>query len=140
MQQDDNQDYAGFWVRVFASIIDTVLMLLLIVPLLIAIYGDLYLTAEQGVFLGVWDFILNFIVPAAIVILFWVYKSATPGKLWLKLKIIDQKSGLAPTVKQSIMRYLGYFLASLPLLLGIFWVAFDKKNRVYTTSWLVPWL
>jgi len=129
MERVDHQGYAGFWIRVFASIIDTVLILLLIVPILFTIYGDGYPDTEQSLFLGFWDFIFSHIVPAVIIVLFWVYKSATPGKLWLKLRIIDRNSGEALTVRQSIIRYLGYYLASLPLLLGIIWVAFDKKKQ-----------
>lgn len=35
----DSIQYAGFWVRVGAALIDTVLVLCVSVPLLLAIYG-----------------------------------------------------------------------------------------------------
>ena len=31
--------YAGFWIRVAAALIDTLLLLIIIVPLLMAVYG-----------------------------------------------------------------------------------------------------
>lgn len=35
----DDLQYAGFWVRVGASLIDTILLALVTTPLLVAIYG-----------------------------------------------------------------------------------------------------
>ena len=35
-------EYAGFWLRVWASLIDTALLCALILPLLTAIYGRAY--------------------------------------------------------------------------------------------------
>jgi uncharacterized RDD family membrane protein YckC len=35
-------EYAGFWIRVWASLIDTVLICIVVYPLLTAIYGDAY--------------------------------------------------------------------------------------------------
>ena len=47
----------------------------------------------------------------------------------LKLTVIDAKTGGKPSTAQFIGRYLGYYLAGIPLLLGIFWVGFDKRKQ-----------
>jgi uncharacterized RDD family membrane protein YckC len=120
--------YAGFWIRTAASIIDTVLIVAIISPLLTAIYGKDYWLSESA-FQGVWDLLLSYIFPAAAIIVFWVYKSATPGKILLKLTVIDAATGGKPSTPQFIGRYLGYYLAAIPLLLGIFWVGFDKRKQ-----------
>jgi uncharacterized RDD family membrane protein YckC len=40
MEYAENEvEYAGFWVRVGASLIDTILMMVIIVPVLSMIYG-----------------------------------------------------------------------------------------------------
>ena len=46
-------------------------------------------------------------------------------------KILEQQepTGAGLTWGQSVGRYLGYFLATLPLGLGLIWVAFDKKKQ-----------
>ena len=41
-------NYAGFWVRVGASIIDTLLILLVLGPLITAIYGRAYWVIRHG--------------------------------------------------------------------------------------------
>jgi uncharacterized RDD family membrane protein YckC len=64
---------------------------------------------------------------AVVVLLFWVYRSATPGKMILSMKIVDKDSLEAPNKAQCIIRYLGYFPATLVFGLGFVWVYFDKK-------------
>jgi len=59
----EDMEYAGFWIRVGASLIDAFLLLLIIMPPLLAIYGDAYYTSNAAV-LGFWDFILNYVFPA----------------------------------------------------------------------------
>ena len=46
-----------------------------------------------------------------------------------KATIVDEKTGGKPSLGQLIIRYLGYFVSLVPLGLGYFWVAFDKKKQ-----------
>jgi len=124
----NNLEYAGFWIRVGASLIDTVILLLITTPLLLLIYGDTYWDS-QSLVLGSWDFIISYVFPAIAVIIFWSYKSATPGKMALKLTILDAKTGQKPTTQQFIIRYLGYFVSTIPFLLGLIWVGIDKRKQ-----------
>jgi uncharacterized RDD family membrane protein YckC len=121
-------EYAGFWIRTGAAIIDSILLLIIIVPILTVIYGSEYWIGEQHV-QGGWDILFNYILPAIVVILFWFYKSATPGKMVTKLTIVDAKTGGKPSMGQLIGRYLGYYVAMLPLFLGIIWVGIDKRKQ-----------
>lgn len=125
---DQDQEYAGFWIRVGAAIVDTVLIMIVFLPILTAIYGESYW--YSGTLLhGFWDLVFGYVLPAIAVIIFWVYKSATPGKMATKLTIVDAKSGGKPSVGQFIIRYIGYYLAVLPFLLGIIWVGIDKRKQ-----------
>lgn len=121
-------EYAGFWIRVGAAIIDSILMVIIILPILTAIYGEEYWMSESF-FLGFWDVLLNYILPAIVVVIFWVYKSATPGKMVTGLTIVDAKTGGKPTTGQLIGRYFAYYVAMLPLFMGIIWVGIDKRKQ-----------
>ena len=122
--------YAGFWIRTGAAIIDTLLIMLVTLPLLVAIYGWAYFDAEQsGIVAGPADFLISWVLPAVAVIAFWILKQATPGKMAVSTKIVDAESGNAASTGQLIGRYFAYFAATLPLGLGILWVAFDKKKQ-----------
>lgn len=126
--QSQNQEYAGFWIRVGASLIDTILLLIIILPILSAIYGGSYWLGESYI-QGFWDVVLSYIFPAIAVIIFWVSRSATPGKMALKLTIVDAKTGEKPTTQQFVIRYIGYYVSMLPLFLGIIWVGIDKRKQ-----------
>lgn len=121
-------EYVGFWPRVWASIIDTVLMLIISMPLLMSIYGKNYFSMT-GVLQGPADFIISYILPAVIVIIFWSSQNATPGKMAIGAKIVDASTGEAPSLGQYIGRYFGYFLSSIPFFLGLMWVGFDRKKQ-----------
>ncbi len=127
---DDNRtiDYAGFWLRVAASLIDTLLILVILIPLLTAIYGKEYWVKEEFV-IDSWDVVLNYVLPAIVIVIFWVYKRATPGKMIFRAVIVDEKTGNKPNTKQFIFRYLGYYVSCLFLGLGFFWIAWDKKKQ-----------
>lgn len=124
----NNQTYAGFWIRVWASLIDTIFTFIIILPLLWAIYGDSYFT-NDAMSHGILDAILNYVFPALIVIVFWCYKSATPGKMICNLTIVDAKTGSKPSTGQFIGRYIAYYISALPLFLGFIWVAFDRRKQ-----------
>ena len=123
-----NQNYAGFWIRTAASLIDTVLLLIIIIPVMSAIYGDAYWNPEIY-YHGTWDALFNYILPAVAIILFWFYKSATPGKMMTHLVIVDAKTGEKPSVGKLIIRYIAYYISAIPLMLGFIWVGIDKRKQ-----------
>lgn len=121
-------EYVGFWRRVAASIVDSILMMMIIVPVMMGLYGkSYYLTGESA--LEPVAILFNYILPAAVVLLFWIYKSATPGKMAVNAQIVDAKTGLPASKGQLIGRYLGYYLSGIILGLGFLWVAFDSRKQ-----------
>lgn len=124
----DELEYVGFWPRLGAAVIDCVLWGAITWPLLTAFYGDAYWSGEELV-KGPMDYILSWVLPVVVTLLFWTFKQATPGKMAVSAKIVDSRTGTVPTTGQFIGRYFSYFLALLPLGIGIFWVAFDARNQ-----------
>ena len=130
--------YIGFWLRFAASIIDTVAISALVIPILLLIYGKglfaIQIDPDMDVMLhnllpATGEFIIKYILPAIAVILFWVFKSATPGKMVINAQIVDAKTLGKPSTKQLIGRYLGYYVSIMPFMLGLIWVAFDKRKQ-----------
>lgn len=128
--QEQEFEYAGFWVRAGAALIDTLLLTLVTVPLLISIYGWSYFDEESTQFIaGPADFLISWVFPAIAVIFFWIYKQATPGKMAISASIVDATTGKPASTAQLIGRYFAYFISALPLCLGYFWIAFDKRKQ-----------
>ena len=126
--QDSNLEYVGFWPRVGASLIDTVLLLIILLPLIHVVYGPTYWASESFI-QGPFDFLISYVLPAIAVIAFWIARQATPGKMVIGAKIVDAKTGRPASTGQLVGRYLGYYVSSIPLFLGVFWVAFDEKKQ-----------
>ena len=129
MTNENELEYAGFWVRTWATIIDTFLILIITMPILFAIYGEDYYLDSDDWIAGPADFSLSYVLPAFAVILFWMYRQATPGKMAIHAKIVDAKTGGKPTTAQCVGRYFAYIPSISVFGLGIFWVAFDKKKQ-----------
>jgi len=121
-------EYVGFWPRVGAAIIDSLLIAAICWPLLTWFYGPDYWTNTDFV-KGPGDFLLNWVFPAVAVILFWVYRQATPGKMAIHARIVDAKTGEPASKRQLIGRYLGYYVSIIPFCLGLIWVAFDARKQ-----------
>ena len=115
--------YGGFWVRFTAGIIDTLLIMLVLFPAFSLFFGDGF---ER---LGQVGQVLTYLLPAIAIILLWVHRSATPGKAIMRLKIVDAKTGGKPSKRQMVIRYFGYYAATLPLFVGMFWMGWDRRKQ-----------
>jgi uncharacterized RDD family membrane protein YckC len=124
----DNQEYAGFWIRVAAAIIDTLVFILVFAIPLTFIYGTGYWTSEEPVS-GIWDVLIRYIAPIFITVWFWTKYLGTPGKMALRLRVLDANTGQAISTPQAIGRYFSYYISALPLFLGFIWVGIDKKKQ-----------
>src|SRR5690606_10387233 len=99
-------------------------------PVLIAIYGWSYYTEPSTQFVSLpADFLISWFFPAIAVILYWLYKQATPEDIAITSRHSDELTGNPISVGQAIGRYLAYFVAVLPLFLGIIWVALDPRKQ-----------
>lgn len=130
LETDDQfvMEPVGFWVRLIASIIDSVLFLAIVLPLSWLVYGDAFWESDSY-FLGFWDGVINYGLPAAATILFWKFRSATPGKMIFGAKVVDADTYGKPSTGQLIGRYLSYIPASLVLFLGFLWIAWDPQKQ-----------
>jgi len=122
-------EYVGFWSRVGAALIDSILIALVTAPFLYALYGKAYFTQSEQVYWGPGELVISYLLPAIGVMLFWFFRSATPGKMLIRAKIVDARSFGKPSTGQLIGRYFGYFISTIPFGLGLLWVAFDNRKQ-----------
>ena len=128
---DNDLEYAGFWIRVVASIFDAILIMTITYPLLVMIYGWSYFSVDSPLIQGPADFLISWIFPMVATIGLWMAIDATPGKIAIKARIVDARTGRKISFGQALLRYLCYFLSAIPLGLGFIWVAFDEKKRAW---------
>jgi uncharacterized RDD family membrane protein YckC len=119
-------DYAGFWQRAAAFVIDWLIVTVILVPVMVVVFGMRKISLDPAE--HSWD-LLAFLAIAVAVIGFWRYCGATPGKLALAVKIVDAATGQPPTTGRLVVRFLGYFVSALPFYLGFLWVAVDRRKQ-----------
>lgn len=118
-------EYAGFWIRFAASIIDNIIIFVALIPIAMLLGWES--TYSSGLSSGIeWLWQILF---AVFFVFCWVKFAGTPGKRLLRLKVLNERTGENITVGQGIIRYIGYFPAILVLFIGLIWVAFDSKKQ-----------
>lgn len=121
-QLEAEYDLASRWSRLFASILDGIIMLMILVPTMFIVgYFEVIASGEDvflyQVLLGIFS-IFIFIV---INLKFLADKGQTIGKMVLGIKIVDMQGGKAELKDHLFKRYLTYFLpGQVPLIGGLF--------------------
>jgi uncharacterized RDD family membrane protein YckC len=121
-------EYVGFWLRVGAALLDTILLMMLTVPLLWYLYGPAY-WQDASFDGGLADLFIGWVLPAIVIMLFWLARSSTPGKMAIDAVIVDARTKARPSARQFLVRYIGYFVSSIPLGLGLLWVGIDARKQ-----------
>ena len=112
---------AGFWIRVLAFIIDSVI--LYVVNLIVGVVLNPSTTGRSGIqtLLGIIYFTY-----------FWSASSMWPGQTvgdkLLNLRVI-KTDGTDLTIVQAFIRYVGLFVSFLVIFIGVIWVAFDPNKQ-----------
>ncbi len=112
-------DYAGFWIRVIAALIDFVL---------VAIIGIICLMIFGQEFTGSWLYTI------ALMLAYYAWPESSPamqgslGKYVLGLKII-RTDGDKISFLRAICRNISKYLSAIILMIGYIMVAFHKKKR-----------
>jgi uncharacterized RDD family membrane protein YckC len=107
-------EYIGLGNRAAAFAIDALLAFVVIGPLAL---------------FGLRGFFFEALVPALIVLAFWRRYGATPGKMAVGARIVDARTGAAPSTGRLVVRYAGYLVSMLPLFLGFAWIAIDRRKQ-----------
>lgn len=107
-----SKKYAGFGVRLMAFLIDVIVL-----GVVSSMFGRLI------------PFYARPLVGALYYVVLWVnWNGQTIGKKAMALKVV-REDGKPVTYTEAVIRYLGYFVSGLPLLLGFFWVIWDEKKQ-----------
>ena len=121
----EQRELAGFGRRFAAQLID----LLWLLPLSVVLAT--FAAAVNGGEMSLGGEMMSNIIGALVVLLFWVERQGTPGKLVLGLTIVDAETGLPPRIGRLVLRYLGYLLSAIPLGLGYFWMLWDARRQTW---------
>jgi uncharacterized RDD family membrane protein YckC/effector-binding domain-containing protein len=150
-------EYAGFWIRTGAYLIDTipflVIGLILIIPMMAAAFdvirdvplpppGTLIdspeyqayqteivrrMTDAMGGVYGV--FALFQLISIAYFVGMWAWVQQTLGMMAFGLRVVRDADGRPLGLGRAVLRYVGYWLSWVALFIGFIWVAFDDRKQ-----------
>jgi uncharacterized RDD family membrane protein YckC len=139
--------YAGFWIRVVATIIDTIiigvplLIIFLVIegPALSAYTNCVDNAAASGLpvastcgsslaSIAYWE-LIGFAVEIAYFVILWSRFGGTFGQLMLGLHVVDAATGRNIGIGRAIGRFVGYAISGIALDIGFIWVAFDARKQ-----------
>lgn len=128
--------YAGFWLRAFAYLIDTIIVSL-VFGLAASFYPGAFFKFPEAAVTSLTS--LPQLTPLAIaltILVMWLYYAifeasvwqATPGKRILGLYVTDL-NGRPVTFARATMRYFAKMISGLTFLVGYFFAAFTAKKQ-----------
>lgn len=117
----DDVHYAGFWRRSAATMIDFMLWTLTISIILGPAYANNDFISVEG-FIGDSAGLI-------VTVFLWVHLMGTPGKLLLDCQVVDASTGKHISYKQAFIRGMSYYISALPLMLGFWWIIWDKRKQ-----------
>ena len=116
------REYAGFWGRFLAVLIDGIILAIPEYIIVNVIFEQTY--SGNG---------LNFVLGILYFTLFESSeKRATPGKMVMGYKVVDDETGGQISYPQALGRYFGRLLSTLIILIGYFMMLWsDKKQTLH---------
>ncbi len=135
--RSEGLERVGFGTRLLAYLADCVIFFLAYIAFSIAV-GVAFATSEameDPEAIAQWiesnAIILSlvfYVLPAVMCVGFWTVWGATPGKMLLRIQIVERSSGEVPSIWRNLIRYIGYFISSIFLGLGFLWMIWDRDK------------
>lgn len=121
--------YAGFWVRFLAILIDA-LAIGLLSAALIPITGAQITTTTNGVVTvnvvgNAWSTLIGLVYFVG----FWAWRGQTVGMMPFNMQVVGVADGKKIDVVRGLLRYVGLIISIIPLFLGLIWAAFDARKQ-----------
>jgi uncharacterized RDD family membrane protein YckC len=133
-RDSDATRYAGFWIRVAANAVDVLMLAALNRMALLAsggsgVFRPGAVLGSVSLSLGFTEIVVGGILPPLVIIGFWIALGASPGKLLLGLRIVDEPTGDRPSAWQCVGRYFMALVGILCAGIGYLWIAIDPRNQ-----------
>jgi uncharacterized RDD family membrane protein YckC len=127
--------YAGFWIRVVAYVIDSVILgvigfvLGFVFAILALISNPNALADSQSTPVNLLSNVVDLLISFGYFAGLWTLNGGTYGQRWLGLRVVDAGTFEPVRPAQAAIRWIGMVLSFLALFLGVIWVAFDGRKQ-----------
>jgi uncharacterized RDD family membrane protein YckC len=120
--------YAGFWVRFLAFVLDAI-VLGVISTALSPFAGPQFTFTEGRMAVHATANAVGTLVGLVYFIGFWSWRGQTVGMMPFNMQVVGVADGQRIDIVRGLLRYVGYIISAIPLLLGFIWAAFDSRKQ-----------
>jgi uncharacterized RDD family membrane protein YckC len=120
--------YAGFWVRFLALILDAI-VLTVISTALLPLTGAQFTMTDNQLEVNAGANALSTLIGLLYFIGFWAWRGQTVGMMPFNMQVVSVADGKKIDAVRGLLRYVGYIISAIPLLLGFIWAAFDSRKQ-----------
>ena len=111
---ESTMNYAGFWRRFGAYLIDYIIILIIAIMFVFLVWG------EEASWIAPIIYTIYFIG-------FWSRRGQTPGMMVVRVKII-KTDGSPISIGRAILRCIGFFVSTI-IIIGHLMIAWDSKKQ-----------
>jgi uncharacterized RDD family membrane protein YckC len=124
--------YAGFWVRFLAFLIDGIL-LGIVSAAFTPVWGDQITVTGSGSAMAFHVNAQANAIGTLVGLLYfagmWSWRGQTIGMMPFNMKVVGVADGKNIDIFRGLLRYVGFIIAAIPLLIGLIWAAFDSRKQ-----------
>ncbi len=120
-------EYAGFWIRLGAAVVDFIILLLIMSIIYYAVFRFIRFMIPPSIFIIIFS-LLSWLIGIAYIVVFWVWRGQTPGKMITGIKVIRTDSSPI-TWQYALIRCGGCIVSAIILFIGFIWIAFDSHKQ-----------
>lgn len=121
-----NLRYIGLWPRVWAQLVDNLVLGLCLAPILLVRGWEYFDPSRPKDFT---DIMYGTVLPLTVLYLCWRYFQTSPGKYLIRARIVDADTLAAPSGAQLLLRMLGYVPSALVFGLGFLAIENDPRRQ-----------
>jgi uncharacterized RDD family membrane protein YckC len=117
--------YAGFWIRLVALIIDGIIIgvpFAILAAIVGAASGD-----QNSAGVSIVRF-LQFLATLGYFVYFWS-QGQTIGMRVFNIRVADAQTGGQISVGKAVLRYIGFIISEIVCFIGLIWAAFDGRKQ-----------
>lgn len=127
-KQIATREYAGFWIRLTAYLIDGIILWLIGLITDYVSWQIFRLSEASDITVRVALTSVAWLINIAYFVGFWTWRGQTPGKILLGVRVVGT-DGSPLSIRRAFLRYLGYIVSGIMLLIGFLWIAFDSRKQ-----------
>jgi uncharacterized RDD family membrane protein YckC len=113
-----------------AFILDAIVLAVITAALAPLVGGGSVVNVEEGTYsVNYTGSAVGFLIDLVYFVGFWAWRGQSPGMIPFNMRVVLADDGGKVDVVRALLRYVGLIISFVVLLLGVIWIAFDRRKQ-----------